>query len=92
MTKHVVMASCIIQTMMFMRVNGKMIKQMAEVFILMQMEQSTMESGKMINNMALVKKVGQTELFMKGSTLKVKRMEKESLYLQMEVSMKENFK
>ena len=47
-------------------------------YILMQMEQNIMESGKTTNNTEKVLKLGLMELFMRVNIMKERRMDKES--------------
>lgn len=58
----------------FMKVNGKMIRQMDLEFITIKMVQSMKAIGKMIYNMEKEGKVGQREVCMKDNIMKVKRM------------------
>ena len=53
------------QMEMYMKENGRMIKRMVLESICIQMEHSTKVSGKKINSMELVKKLGQMVLVMK---------------------------
>lgn len=92
MIKLVDMGNSIIQTMMFMKENGRMIRQMEEEYIHMLMVLNIMVSGKMINNMALEKKAGLMGHYMKGNIMKERKMEKENLSLLMEVYMKGSFR
>ena len=52
MIKLTVLGNYSMQTEIFTRVNGEMIKQMVEELTLMPMEQSIQEIGKTISNMA----------------------------------------
>ena len=51
MTKQMVMGNYIMQIKMCMKESGLMIKLTGKAYILMPMEQGTMENGRMINNM-----------------------------------------
>ena len=92
MTKHVVTGSCTTQITMFTKESGRTIKLMGGGSIHMLMGLNIMESGKMINNMDLERKVGQMELSMKDSTMKARKTEKGNSSLQMAAFTKESFK
>lgn len=74
MIKLMAKESSIMRMVIFMKVIGWTTKLMEEECILMLMGLSTVENGKMINNMEKVLNPGQMELYMKVSTMKERKM------------------
>jgi hypothetical protein len=73
---------------MYMKENGKMIKLMVMVSIIMQMEQNMKVSGEKISKKGQEEKSGQIKVVFKECTKMVKSMALVNLYGLMEHAMK----
>ena len=78
MTKLMGLVLYIMLMVMCMRVSGLTIRLMGKGLTLMQTAQLTTESGKMINNTALVLRGGQTEQSMRAIITRVRKTELEN--------------
>lgn len=78
MIRPMVMAHFIMQTVMYMKVNGSMTRQTVRASIIMLMAQITTVHGETISSMVLVLKDGLMVLFMKASITRARRMERVS--------------
>ena len=78
------MASCIMEMAIFTKVSGQMIKLMDMEYILMQMEQNILESGKTTSNTVKDMRHGLMEPFTKVSTAMGRNTETDDFNLLMD--------